>query len=198
MIRFLSAVAAASLLILGVSYWIAHPKKISGSVIWSSGPTIVHLESLQELVVTKVTVSDILVAEDAGFRGSWLIKGDALISIDMTEAEVVDLHSENRTATIRLPRPHVISPRVDFERTKTWDVRKVTWVPWSGDEDDMRDQAMYHAQKLVEQAARSQENLEAAESHAVLVIQATYRMVDWHVEVQWEPSGEPSREKSPS
>src|SRR3954451_9452869 len=77
----------------------------------------------------------------------------------------------------RLPQPHVISPRVDFERTKTWNVKAVTWIPFRGDEDAMRDQAMYHAHKLVELAASSEENLNAARTRAVQVIEATYRMV---------------------
>jgi hypothetical protein len=79
----------------------------------------------------------------------------------------------------------VISPRVDFERTKTWDVKSVFWLPWRGDEGEMRDKAMFHAQKMVEFAAGSDESMKLAKSHAEMAITASYQLIGWRVNVEW-------------
>jgi hypothetical protein len=176
-------------LVATAGYWAGAAGSAPSTMSWSSGPTVTQLEWLRELVVTKIYVSDILTARDPGYSGSWLIKGDALISIDLRRSEIVDLNKAQRTATIRLPEPQVISPRVDFERTKTWDIKSVSWIPWRGDEDEMRDKAMFHAQKLVEFAASSDESMKQAKSHAEMAISASYQMVDWQVMVEWPSKG---------
>lgn len=110
--------------------------------------------------------------------------------------KVIGDNHQTRAAAIRLPQPKVLSPRVDFERTKVWDVEHVTWVPRRGDEDEMRSQATLHAQRLVEHAANSDEIMNEARTSAEQVIEAAYRMVDWQVTVQWEsatPPSEPGR-----
>jgi len=133
-----------------------------------------------------VNVADVLVAEGEGYRGSWLIKGDALLSIDLSQAKVVTINNQLRTATIHLPQPKVSSPRVDFTRSKTWDVEKVTWIPWGGDQGVLRDLAMLHAQQLVEFAAGTEENMEHARTSTSRVVGSIYRMVDWDVTIEWE------------
>ena len=62
-----------------------------------------------------------------------------------------------KRATIQLLMPELLTSRVDHSRTQTWQVRKTAWMPWSGDGDKLRDQVMKEAQKLVAQAAASQE-----------------------------------------
>jgi len=189
MTRYGIWIAAAALLGLAsftLGYRIAHSPPAAGPSIWSSGPTITHLESLAQLVSTKVYVADVLVAKDDAYRGAWLIKGDALIAIDLARAEVVQSDAIVRTARVRLPLPSVLAARVDHEKTQTWSVEKTSWVPFTGNPDGLRDEAMRQAQKLVEFAARSDENLEHARNCAESVIRDVYRMVDWQVTVEWE------------
>ena len=54
--------------------------------IQSQGPTIQRLERLSRLVTTRAVVADVLVGEGEGCRGSWLIRGDALIGVDLSRA----------------------------------------------------------------------------------------------------------------
>ena len=88
-------------------------------IIRSQGPTIEKLERLSQLVTTRVQVADILVAEGQGCRGSWLIKGDALLSVNLGQAKITDKHEDTKQATIILPEPQVLPPRVDHSRTRT-------------------------------------------------------------------------------
>ncbi len=110
--------------------------------IWSTGPTIDHIQSLNQLVSTKVSVSDVLTGEGEGVRGVWLIKGDALLGIDLSDAHVQVPDRNQRRAIVQLRQPIVLSARVDHERSLTWDVQRTTWIPWKGDQDRLRDKAM--------------------------------------------------------
>lgn len=84
-------------------------------------------------------MADILVAEGNACRGSWLLKGDSCLSIDMGKARIIDKQEETKQATIVLPDPQVLAPRIDHSRTRTWSVKRVAWLPWSADQDALRD-----------------------------------------------------------
>jgi hypothetical protein len=179
------APAAAVVVLVGLGWWLGGRARQDAVHSWSAGPTVEHLESLAQLVTTRVQVSDVMTATDEGYLGSWLIRGDGLLSVDMRKAEVLELDRAARKARIRLPRPTVLSARVDHGRTKTWDVKHFSWFPWRGDADALRDQAMYHAQRLVEGAVGSKEYLDRAATTAESVVANMYRMVDWRVSIDW-------------
>ena len=98
----------------------------------SPGPTVVQLERLQQLVSTRVHVADVLVGESRWLEGSWIIQGDALLAVDMSKAEVKDGDEKARTAAIVLPRPAVLSARVNHEKTQRWDIKSRSWIPLAG------------------------------------------------------------------
>lgn len=153
----------------------------------STGPTVTQLEHIGELSAIRVHVTDVLYADGEGYRGSWLISGDGILSCDMAKAKLFDIDPEARTATIQLPPIRVTSARVNHERTKTWSVEKSTWLPWKwGDQGVMRDAAMLHAQILIESAAGSEQHLGPAKSQAELLIRQMYDFVEWNVTIEWE------------
>lgn len=164
--------------------WVGH-RASDEPRLWSTGPTIEHVQSLNRLVTTKVFITDVLTGEGDGVRGVWLIKGDALLGIDMSDADVQILDWRKRLAVIDLSSPIVLSARVDHERSMTWDVQRTTWIPWKGDQDQLRDKAMYHAQKLVEFAAGQPELIEEAKRNASRAMSDIYRSVDWRIEIHW-------------
>ena len=151
----------------------------------SVAPTIEAVVSLGELVVVQVSVSDVLVGKSRDYEGSWLIKGDALVSVDMREARLVEANEEEKRLKIELPIPVVVQPRVDHEKTKTWEVRKTSWVPFRGDPDDLRDDAMRQAQVAISQMLQSDSKSELAKANAERIVESLYRHVDWAVEIEW-------------
>ena len=183
-------VLAALLIVLGVvaTFRIGALLGLRGGdepEIRSTGPTIEHVQSLNQLVTTRVSIADVLTGEGDGVRGIWLIKGDALLGIDLSDVNVRILDRQKRRAVIGLTRPVVLSARVDHQRSMTWDVQRTTWIPWRGNQDRLRDKAMYHAQKLVEYAATQPELIEEAKRNASHAIVDLYRTVDWTVEIRW-------------
>lgn len=153
----------------------------------SLGPSISQLERIGEVAAVRVHVADVLTADGEGLRGVWLIKGDALLSCDLSKAKFTRIDPTARTATVRLPPLHATSARIDHEKTRTWSVERSTWLPWKwGDQSAFRDAALAHAQKLIESAAASERNLAPARAQTELLIQEMYILVDWKVTVCWE------------
>ena len=156
----------------------------------SSGPTVVQLERLQQLVSARVHVADVLVGESRWLEGSWIIQGDALLAVDMSRAEVKDRDEKARTAAIVMPRPAVLSARVNHERTQQWDIKSRSWIPLAslllGDRTAMEKQAMFQAQQLVERAAGSDSNKTTARQGVASMLAEFYQAVGWHVSVQWK------------
>ena len=153
----------------------------------SLGPTVSHLERIGELASARIHVTDILMADGEGFRGAWLIKGDALLACDVSHAKILNINTSARTATLRLPPLRVTSARVDHTKTKTWSVEKKSWLPWTGGNQSVfRDAAMHHAQQLIEATASSSQHLEPSKAQAELLISRMYELMDWKVTVEWE------------
>jgi hypothetical protein len=180
-----SIIGAMVVFILGYSY--GRPRSDVESFS-HSGPTIEHIQSLSQLISTKVSISDVMEGEGDGVRGVWLVKGDALLGIDLSKVSQTDVEitdAKKRVAILHLPAPTVFSARVDHEHSMTYDVHRTTWIPWKGDTDRLRDRAMYHAQKLVEFAAHQPELIEEAKRNASRAMTDVYRTVDWQVEVRW-------------
>jgi hypothetical protein len=156
----------------------------------STGPTIVQLERLQYLVSTRVHVADVLVGESRWLEGSWIIQGDALLAVDMAKAVIKDRNDQAKTSIIVLPKPDVLSARVNHETTQEWDIKSRSWVPLAsallGDRTGMEKQAMLQAQQLVERAAGSNDNKAAARQGVEGMLTEFYRAVGWHISVQWK------------
>src|SRR5271157_2543198 len=156
----------------------------------SSGPTLVQLERLQYLVSTRVHVADVLVGESRWLEGSWIIQGDALIGVDMKKAEIKDRNEQAKTAVIVLPKPSVLSARVNHEKTQEWDVKSRSWVPLAsvllGDRPAMEKRAMLEAQRLIERAAGSDDNMATARKGVEGMLPELYQSVGWQVSVRWK------------
>jgi hypothetical protein len=156
----------------------------------STGPTVVQLERMQQLVSTRVHVADVLVGESRWLEGCWIVQGDALLAVDMSKAEVKDRDEKARTAAIVLPRPAVLSARVNYERSRQWDVKSRSWIPLAGlllgDRRAIEQQAMREAQRLVERAAGTDENKAAARRGVESMLAEFYRGVGWQVSVRWK------------
>lgn len=158
-----------------------------GMKVKSSSPTITEVQRMDKLLVLKVYVADVLATTGYDYRGAWLIKGDALVAVDMRKARFQAVDEEAKTLVLLVPPPEVISSRVDHEKTQTWDVEKTTWMPWvAGDEDKLRDEAMREAQRMVSSAAGDKDNIDQARIQAELMLENMYQPIDWKVDVEWQ------------
>jgi hypothetical protein len=157
-------------------------------VVSSLGPTITKVERLGLLTVMNVSVSDVLTLTGYSHKGVWLVKGDALIAVDMSKMQITDRNEQDKLITLTLPEPEVLHPRVDHEKTMTYDVTGdwLTMIPGWGNESLLRDAAMYHAQKMVEFAVRQPEYINQAKKNAELVLLNIFGFSGWYVTIRWE------------
>ncbi len=150
-------------------------------------PTVEEIESLSELVTNRVYVADILKGSNKDYEGIWAINGDALITIDLSQANISDKDEKTKTATITLPLPKVVSARVDHERTKSGGIKGVRFALLRNPKNRAKivDDAMQEAQAVVKKAASRPEIIENAKKQAKLNIQILYLKVGWDVSVKW-------------
>lgn len=171
------------------------------TTITCPGPTREKLESLQELVIQRVTVADILTFTQGSITVAWLIRGDGLISVSLTDAVISKLDPVIRSATIELPVPRMLSARIDHERSMFWDLRQGLFNrlnPWGASLSDIETPAMRAAQKLVERAVDSPEHHQQARALTTTLVTNLYATFGWTVSIHWrEPESatvdQPSR-----
>jgi hypothetical protein len=156
--------------------------------IISMAPTVEEIESLSELVTNRVYVADILKGSNKDYEGIWAINGDALITIDLSQATISDKDEGAKTATITLPLPKVVSARVDHERTKNGGIKGVRFALLRNTKNRAKivDDAMQEAQAVVKKAASRPEIIENAQKQAKLNIQILYLKVGWNVGIKWQ------------
>ena len=194
----LAAVCAALVAVLVYSH-----KAPPSTTFSDTGPMVTHFEKLGQLCTLKLHVADILKAQrNPGswinyVKGAWIVRGDALVGVDMTQASIESKDYATRHAVIILPPPRLISPRVDHDRTETYDVQH-GWFS-AKEADQTRDEAMKRAQQLVEQAA--QRDLTdpqcPARPQAETLIKAFYEELGWTVEVKWSDQLTATRPSQP-
>ena len=155
-------------------------------VVTSQGPTIERLERLSNLVTAKVLIADVLVGVSDDSKGAFLIRGDALIGLDLSKAVITESDDARRQATIQLPQPRVILARVDHERSKVYEFRSTSWMPWHTQSGRLLEEAMLQAQRMVTQAANSPENIEQARRQAEVIIPALYEHLGWNLKIVWQ------------
>ncbi len=159
----------------------------------TSAPTIEHLQPLASLITTKVHVTDVVTANIVGqtgdLRAAIIVHGDAMISVDLTKARIEQVDLEARTATIVLPPPHVVSARVDHNRSRIFDIQASglwSFIPTDAGRAELIDQAMRLAQESVRRAASDQAIMEQARTRAAsLICTFMAESLDWSVEVKW-------------
>jgi len=186
------SMTVAALVFLGLLWWwrvgLDRPaSRSTGPTVGTTGPSITQLQRLGELAPVRIQVTDVLAAEGEGYRGVWLIKGDALLTCDVSQGRILRQDPVARSAVLRLPPLRVTSARVDHTKTKTWSVEKTSWLPWNaGNRGQFSDAAMFHAQQLIESAAAEESNLAVARTQTEELVRQMYSLVDWQVSVEWE------------
>lgn len=156
-------------------------------VVTSQAPTVERLQKMSELVTSRVHIADVLVGVSDDSKGAFLIRGDALVAVDLSKAAIVEKDDARKQATVRLPQPRVIFARVDHEKSKVWEFRTTTWIPWHAQPGRLLEEAMLQAQRMVAQAANSPENIEQARRQAEVIITGFYEhAVGWTVGIAWE------------
>lgn len=156
-----------------------------------STPTVERVTEIGELCVLKIQMSDMLTAKSNSLKASWMIAGDALISVDLTKVRVEQADQDRRTLVLEMPALKVLSPRVNHEKTKHWDTESICWHDgWFthdklGKSSHLHEMAMKEAQKVVAHVSQSREYHDDARESAERIVTALYAGTDYTVSFNW-------------
>ena len=167
----------------------------------NSGPPIVSLEKLSELVTLKVRIKTTLIGENDWYTAHWELEGDACFATDCSQANPVLTDSKSKTLTLRLPEPRVFICRVDHANTRLLYIRSRSWNPLQllfGNPNELRDEAMKHAQQKLEEEAKRSEWVAQAKEQAEINLRRFYQPLGYNVTVEWQQKPTAVRPNSPS
>ena len=181
------------LIMVGLLAWTLAGRFHSPTIAITSAPTIDALKPLAALMTHRVVVVDALTITISGFTGDLraavLVRGDAMVSVDLTKAQLKEINHDAKTAVLVLPRPHVVSARVDHDHSHLFSIEASgLWavVPSDDGRAQVIDQAMRQAQREVLKAASEPAVIEEARTRAETLVCAFFRdTLQWSITVHW-------------
>jgi len=158
-----------------------------------SGLMIGQIQALAELVTERVNVSDVIETHLTGRTGSIravvVVKGNVLISTDLTRAHFESVDPSAHRAVLVLPEPRVCQATVDHERTRVFAIYESgLWEITPGDNATSAavvDLAYRDAQRFVADAAKDESLVMRARQHAQQVLGEFLRGQRWELSVKW-------------
>ncbi len=159
----------------------------------TSAPSVEHIQHLASLVTANVHVTDALMIKMTGrtgqLRAAVIVHGDAMISIDLTQARIEQIDHQAKTATITLPQPHVAHARLDHDRTRIFSIEATglwSMMPTDVGRAELIDRAMREAQHAVHRAASDPNIIEQSRTRAENLICTFFDdSMTWSVTVDW-------------
>jgi hypothetical protein len=177
--------------VAGVAWLIASYRR--GIESRSAGPTIEQIRQLAELVTAKVTIADARETSLSGYLGGvnavLIVRGDVLLGPDLSRAKIISSDSATKVMVIELPRPRVISYRLDHSATRLVSLsHDGLWliVPGDAGRTAVLNRAYGEAERAVAAAALTPETINDAAEHAQQAVAAFFATEGWKVQIQWE------------
>lgn len=161
------------------------------NVVVDSTPTVERVTEIGELCVLKIHTSDMLIGTSSSQKSSWMISGDALISVDLTQVRIDQADQVAKTLVLEMPALKVLSPRVNHEKTRHWDTESVCWHNgWFtydkvGKSSRLHEMLLKEAQKVVAHVSQSREYHDDARESAERIVAALYAGTGYTVSFQW-------------
>jgi hypothetical protein len=158
----------------------------------TSAPTIQQIREIGELTVLKVPVRDVVTARIEGFTGGnslvLIVHGEVGIGIDLEQAKYVEIDKTNRTAVLQVPSPKVLYAKLDHDHTRIHSLTRTGF--WqaaigSAGEDQLVDEAMGHAQRVLVEAGSDPALAQRAREQAQRIIGGLFDGVGWEVTLRW-------------
>jgi len=148
-------------------------------------PSVSKLRDLREFATTDVILASVRHLKHDDYRGAWIVKGDAIVSVDMGQAEFDRVEDEPKTIVLRLPLPRVIHARIDHETTQEYDFKKRGWNFFPEDQGEVRDKAMRDAEREIETLAADTRHIERAKSNTEIFIRKMFQLAGSNAQIKW-------------
>jgi Protein of unknown function (DUF4230) len=148
-------------------------------------PSITVIQSMSELATSRVHISDFIDGENDHYKGRWTLHGEVILGVDLSNVTYIESHPDKREAVLSLPQPHLVSGKVDHERSEEVYVKAVAWVPLSSPQA-LRDDVWKHADRKIQRLGQEPDYMECAKVQAERVLQKLFKGIGWNVRFEWK------------
>lgn len=153
-------------------------------------PPLSRIQEMSDLATLRVHLSDSIVGENNNWKVVWVLHGEAVLGVDLSQANYVSVDEQERMVTLSMPAPHVISNKIDHQRSMEMSVEQKTLIPYSGLKS-LRDNVWRHADEKVAVLARSDAYVRETKLQAERVLNRLFEDVEWRITYVWQvPSTE--------
>jgi hypothetical protein len=181
------AIALALLTFLPLALWLSGvsvPGREPGGS--NPPPPIAQIQSLSDLATTRVHISDSIEGENDHFQGRWALHGEVVLGVDLSKVRYGRSDREARRVTLILPQPHLVSGKVDHDRSEERSLdAKVPSATWRSSPKSLRDEVWKQADRKIRRLGQEPGYVERAKVQAERVLIRLFEGVGWKVEFEW-------------
>lgn len=197
MLHIRTLLIAALLLTLGFLIGTCHPIQPPPTQPARAAPTLQQIQMLAQLTTLRIDVADVQVTQLEGKLGGMsvalILRAQIDIATDLTAARLENVDPVNRTATLVLPTPTALPPRIDHERSQlfAFDTHGLWQInPQNTTYARLVNQCYRAAEQTIANMAASDPMTGKAKQQAEAVIRAFCDSLGWEVVIQWQkPAG---------
>jgi hypothetical protein len=174
-----------SVLLVPIGLWLSGVPSPVAAGAAAAPPSLAVIQTMSELATTRVHISDVIEGATRDFRGKWSVHGEAILGVNLAEAVYLHTQPEKREAVLRLPQPHLISSKVDHQRSDELYIHWVSWVPFRS-KQVLRAEVWRQADAKVSRLADEPRYKERAKVQAERVLAELYSGLGWKVRIAWD------------
>ena len=180
-----SAMALSGLVFLPAGLWVFGVPLPGATKAAVPPPSLSLIQTMSELATTRVHVSDVIEGENGHWKGRWTLHGEVILGVDLSMVSYIQAQPEKREAILSLPPPHLISSKVDHERSEEISMKAVAWLPTSSPKV-LRDEVWKRADREIQRLGQEPAHMERAKVQAERVLRELFRGAGWTVRFEWK------------
>jgi hypothetical protein len=148
-------------------------------------PSLATIQAMSELAAIRVHIQDALEGENGHYQGTWEVHGEVILGIDLAKIAYASTDPVKRQATLRLPPPHLVSTKVDHERSRELSVKTTAWLPTSS-RQNLRDEAWMMADRKLQRLGQEPKQLKRARAETERILSDLFGGMGWTVAFEWQ------------
>jgi Protein of unknown function (DUF4230) len=148
-------------------------------------PSIASIRDMSDLLLKSIHINDELPGSNRHYEGRWLLHGELMVAMDLSKVAYVRTDPEKRTATLLLPMPYMLEPRVDHERSKELYMKKLS-VFATSDPQILRNEVWRVAQVKLTELGQDPRYRAEAKGQAEKVLRNLFDAAGWKVGFEWK------------
>jgi Protein of unknown function (DUF4230) len=159
-------------------------------------PPLAIVRGMSELVTLLIHLSTSIEGGNNHWETKYLIHGESLLGVDLSQVEYRDVDPVKRRAVLRLPLPHLVMSKVDHNRSEEMYMRSKVLFPC--DPQVVRAEVYKAADAKLERLAQDAAYVKQAKQQTQVVLKELFQGVEWNVRLEWIDDDAKAKDGQPS